>query len=87
MNGRSLLARSARWATIPVCLLAGLANAQTSTYSLNDLIDRALQHNAQILAGRADVDEARAQLRQARGAFVLPRLRLESIGGLTPDGR
>ena len=85
MNGRSLLARSARWATIPVCLLAGLANAQTSTYSLDDLIDRALQHNAQILAGRADVDEARAQLRQARGAFVLPSLRLESIGGLTPD--
>jgi outer membrane protein len=85
MNGRSLLARSARWATIPVCLLAGLADAQTSTYSLDDLIDRALQHNAQILAGRADVDEARAQLRQARGAFVLPRLRLESIGGLTPD--
>ena len=85
MKGQSLLARSARWATIPICLLAGLAEAQTSIYSLDDLIDRALRHNAEILAGRADVDEAQAQLRQARGAFILPRLRLESIGGLTPD--
>lgn len=68
-------------------LCAATSQAEPATYDLPTLIDRALEHNAEILESRAKVAEARATQRQARGAFVLPRLRLESYGGLTPDAK
>lgn len=61
------------------------AAAAPVTYELDDLVERALLHNAQILEGRAEVDEARARLRQANSAYLLPRLRFDSYGGLVPD--
>jgi|APSaa5957512622_1039677.scaffolds.fasta_scaffold19674_2 outer membrane protein len=65
--------------------LPGDSVAESAKYDLPTLIQRALQHNARIMEGRAEVDEARAQLREATSAFILPRLRLESVSGLVPD--
>ena len=54
-------------------------------FTLSQLLERAWEHNTDVAVARWRVDGARAQLRQARAAYVLPRLRLESLGGLTPD--
>ena len=56
-------------------------------FSLEQLLERAWEHNTDVAVARWRVDGARAQLKEARAAYVLPRLRLESFGGLIPDAK
>jgi outer membrane protein TolC len=85
MSSRRLL-----W--IACVFLATTARADTASrdmpvFSLRQLLDRAWERNTDIAVARSRIDGARAQLRQARAAYVLPRLRLESFGGLVPDAK
>ena len=66
---------------------AVLAVSQPRKYSLQQLIDSAMNLNADIGEARWKVKGASAQLRQARAARFLPRLRLQSQNGLVPDAR
>ena len=63
------------------------AEAQPRKYSLQELIDKALSLNAEIGAAQWRLERAVARQRQARGARILPRLRLESENGLVPEAR
>ena len=69
--------------TIPTVAIAAAADAPI--FTLDQLLERAQVHNTDVAVARWRVDGARAKLKQARAAYVLPRLRLESYGGLTPD--
>ena len=62
-----------------------LAQDSSAVYTLDQLLERAYERNTDIAMARLRVDGARAQLREAKAAFILPRLRLESVGGLVPD--
>lgn len=66
--------------------LAGV-EPEVRVYTLQELIDRAMSRNAEIAQGQWKVEGAAAQLRQARAARILPRLRLQSENGLVPDAR
>ena len=46
---------------------------------------RAQDHNAEIAEAEWKVEGARSQVARARAAHLLPRLRLETVSGLTPD--
>lgn len=65
---------------------AGAAQDATA-YTLADLVDRALQHSAEVAESEWRLEGARSQVTRARAAAVLPRLRLESYGGLVPDAK
>ena len=54
-------------------------------YGLDQLLAMARDNSPETAADRWRLKEARAQLRQARAARLLPRLRLESFGGVVPD--
>ncbi|MEW6755336.1 MAG: TolC family protein [Candidatus Latescibacterota bacterium] len=54
-------------------------------YTLEELVEAAVAANAAVLEVGWKVREAQAQLAQARAAYLLPRLRLESEAGLVPD--
>lgn len=70
----------------PVRVTGGLpASTQTRTYSLEELIESAMRHHAEIVAGEWQVREAHATLNKAQAAYLLPRLRLEGESGLVPD--
>ena len=56
-------------------------------YGLDQLVAMARENGPDIAADRWRLQDARAQLRQARAARLLPRLRLESFGGMVPDAR
>lgn len=62
---------------------AGPASSQG--YSLSELVALAQDHNTEINESEWRVEGARAQLSKARAAYLLPRLRLETFSGLTPD--
>ena len=66
---------------------AGATSDPPHRYTLQELIDSAMSRNAAVAEGKAKVDGAAARLRQARAAFLLPRLRLESENGLVPDAQ
>ncbi len=63
------------------------AGAQPRKHSLQELIDKALSLNAEIGAAQWRLERAFARKRQAQGARILPRLRLESENGLVPEAR
>ena len=56
-------------------------------YGLDELVAMARESSPEVAADRWRVKDARAQLRQARAARLLPRLRLESFSGLVPDAQ
>ena len=56
-------------------------------YGLDQLVAMAREGSPDVAAARWNLHDARAQLRQARAARFLPRLRLEGFGGLVPDAR
>ena len=66
---------------------AVLAVSPPRKYSLQELISSAMNLNTEISETRWQVESASAQLRQARAARFLPRLRLQSENGLVPDAR
>jgi outer membrane protein TolC len=69
-------------------LAAAASTASTpATLSLDQLIAHAVEHHADVSEGRWRVQTARAQLRQAKAAYVLPRLRFEGETGLIPDAK
>jgi outer membrane protein TolC len=74
-------------ALLLVCLVVGPSWAQDEPrrYSLQELVEAALRHNSQIEESQWRVAGASSRLRQARAARILPRLRLESLGGLVPS--
>jgi outer membrane protein TolC len=59
----------------------------TVVYGLSDLLARALQHNPTVEQERWKIEQASADLTQARAAHFLPHLRLETVGGLVPDAK
>ncbi len=72
-------------ATLIVAIPIAATADDAPVFTLSQLLERAWEHNTDVAVARWRVDGARAQLKQARAAYVLPRLRLESLGGLTPD--
>ena len=58
---------------------------EPQAHSLPELIARGLEHSGEIEEARWRVRGAEAQVRQARSASFLPRLRLNSEGGLVPE--
>ena len=71
---------------LPQPLRAGSAEEDgLPVYGLDQLVAMARESSPEVAADRWRLLEARAQLRQARAARLLPRLRLESFGGLVPD--
>lgn len=74
------------WLCLMLCIPAA-AVAETPSFSLDQLLQRAWEGNTDVSVSRARVHGAQARLRQARAAYLLPRLRLESYGGLTPDAK
>ncbi|MFA6108169.1 MAG: TolC family protein [Candidatus Latescibacterota bacterium] len=85
MRGRVLLCSCSLMAA-----LAAPVRAEEPTgrvYTLEELVDSAMSRNAEIAQGAWKVAGARAVLRQARAARLLPRLRLDSENGLVPDAR
>ncbi len=64
-----------------------LADNQTHKYTLGELIARTSSYNGEVHEARWRVEGAAAQLRQARAARFLPRLRLEDKSGLAPDAQ
>jgi len=80
----------ALWALFPLSLLGSsalFADEETHRYSLRELIDRAMAHNAEIAEGTWKVRGESARLRQANALRFLPRLRLESESGLVPEAK
>jgi len=63
------------------------AGQDAATYTLADLVGRALEHSAEVIESEWRLEGARSQVTRARAAALLPRLRLESYGGLVPDAR
>jgi len=63
------------------------AEDDTVSYGLSDLVARALEYNPAVEKERWKTEQAAADLSQARAARFLPRLRLESFGGLVPDAK
>ncbi|HJP29368.1 MAG TPA: TolC family protein [Candidatus Latescibacteria bacterium] len=73
---------------LPVLLLwtmAAVASAEPGQFTLDQLLERAWEHNTDVAVARLDVEGARSRVKEARAAHLLPRLRLESFGGLVPD--
>ena len=72
-----------------MCLPAPPTRAQMpdKRWSLTELIDRALERDADVASGRWKVESAAARRRQATAANILPHLRIDSKGGLVPDAR
>lgn len=56
-------------------------------YALEQFVEHALEHNATIAAAHWKVSAASAQLRKAKAARFLPRLRLSSENGLVPEAK
>ncbi len=69
------------WAT------AVLADRTDTKYSLQTLIERAYENDAELAGSEWRVKGAVARQRQARAGSLLPRLRLNSIAGLVPDAK
>ncbi|MEC7843566.1 MAG: TolC family protein [Candidatus Latescibacterota bacterium] len=69
------------WAT------AVLADRTDTKYSLQALIERAYENDAELAGSEWRVKGAVARQRQARAGSLLPRLRLNSIAGLVPDAK
>ena len=90
LNGGRLGA-TALWACLlSACALAPPARAvaeSAATYTLTNLVERALEHSAEVQESRWQLEGARSQVTRARAAAILPRLRLETYGGLTPDAK
>lgn len=74
-------------ALLLLALCGSRVAADAPTFTLSQLVQRAWEHNTDVMVARSQVDGARAKLKQARAAYVLPRLRMESFGGLVPDAR
>ncbi|MFH1566460.1 MAG: TolC family protein [Gemmatimonadota bacterium] len=84
--------RSPLLALVVLCVGALLdpcpAPAQdATTYALAQLVERAQQHSSEVAESQWRLEGARAQVAKARAAYLLPRLRLESFGGLVPDAK
>ena len=86
MSGRALFFGLLVGLVIHVLPRPGRAQ-QGSGHTLADLVDRALQHSADVAESEWQLEGARSQVTRARAAAILPRLRLESYGGLTPDAK
>jgi len=82
MNSLSLL-----YKTLILLLAFGPAAAEPDAFSLPQLIDQALRHNAEIEAQEWRVEKAASDLMKAKAARILPRLRLESYTGLVPEAK
>ena len=63
------------------------ASTSSHQYTLRELLEHGLEHNSEIGEAQWRVQGAAAQLRQARGGYFLPYLRLESENGLIPDAK
>ncbi len=72
-------------ALLVLLVRAPLLAAETDVYTLEQLIDCAWRRHTDVAEDEWRLAESRAQLRQARAAYLLPRLRLESESGLVPD--
>ena len=76
-------------ATVTACSASAstgaVAPADSGGYSLDELLALSLQRNAEVLEAQWRVHGAAARLKEAEAARFLPRLRLESTGGLVPD--
>lgn len=72
---------------LAICWLVPPARAQIPDkhWTLTELIDRALDHDAEVASSRWQVESATARRRQAAAAKFFPRLRLDSESGLVPD--
>jgi len=70
---------------ILVVAITGAGPALSQEYRLDELVDRAREHNTEIAEAESKVEGARSQVSRARAARLLPRLRLEAFSGLTPD--
>ena len=80
--------RSFRLLSYAAFIGAGLHSSSHATeYSLPDLISLGLQRNGSLDEATWQIRGAEAQLRKARAAFVLPRLRLQTRGGLVPEAK
>ncbi|MEE2657897.1 MAG: TolC family protein [Candidatus Latescibacterota bacterium] len=75
--------------TVALLCPASAAAAQDGppTYGLDELVERALAENSDVAVSRWQVRSARAQLREAQAASILPRLRWESVSGLVPEAK
>ena len=75
----------ALWALLSVQLNPVFAVARV--FSVAELVDHALEHSGSLDEAEWKVRGAEAQLRRAKAAYVLPRLRLESENGLVPEAK
>lgn len=78
---------SRRHLTLGCLFIAVTASAETPVFSLSQLLERAFELNTDVAVAASRVAGANAQLQEARAAYILPRLRLESFGGLVPDAK
>ena len=62
-----------------------VADDDVPVFDLAQLVARAREHNTDVVIARHRAQGARSRLAAARAAYILPRLRLESYGGLVPD--
>ena len=69
-----------------VCYL-GAGHSASETFSLRELVDRAVEHNPQLKAAGADIQIAEALSDQARAARILPKFDLTFVTGPSPEAR
>lgn len=74
-------------ALCPPCLAPATAQAPDKRWVLDELIDNAQRHNADIERWRWKVASADARRRKVSAAKFLPRLRISSESGLVPEAR
>jgi len=60
---------------------------EPTRYTLQQLLDSALEHNVDIAVARWKIAGADARLRKVRAARFLPRLRIDSENGLVPEAK
>ncbi len=74
---------------VAILIATSSARAQEPVvnYALQQFVEHALEHNANIAAAHWKVGAANAQLRKAQAARFLPRLRLSSESGLVPEAK
>ena len=73
-------------AFIAVCLVA-VQPVSGESYTLRELVDRAVGRNPQLKAAGADVEIAHALSDQARAARILPKFDLTFAVGPSPEAR
>lgn len=76
-----------RFCLLTAVLAVPCVHAQVPSYSLPELIDNALRHNAEIAEQQWRMQAASTDLQKANAARLLPKFRLEAYTGAVPEAK